>query len=172
MGKKSTMIAKAIFSRRRVLALAGVSTLTACSGIQGSNVPEVVKNIAADAALIATGLAGILPTLSSVGLSPDLISKVSGYVSDLQKAASTLAGMPSVGASATTVQQIVGLVNGVVAVLGVVTLPTGIGAIVSAASILLPILERAVGLTSSRRPVALVGMTPEQARLVLSRGVK
>lgn len=164
-------------SRRRLLAGAALLTLAACA-----NAVQVVDTVAQDAAAIAGGLKGVLPQVGTiVGVPAATVAKVGQYVADIQSAAGAVqAAAGSAPGQATAVQQIATAVNGIVGALAAFSavLPSPVSAALAAASVLLPVIESAVGLVIPKTaaialppPVAAQAatMTPDKALATLQQ---
>ena len=143
--------------RNALLALWGAAvTLTGCAG--GSNVPA---NVATDAGLIASGLAGAFKSVAAVP------GAVVTALSDLASAAQALASADTTAAAQPLVQRIEADVNAVVAAVAALPLPANVSTAITAAQVLLAVIEAGVNLVVSAS-AAPAAMTPEEARLVLA----
>ncbi|MGA9865253.1 MAG: hypothetical protein WBQ75_02310 [Acetobacteraceae bacterium] len=151
--------------RRTLLAgaaLLAATSLAACA--TGTPTPAAV---ASDVNLIATAFAAMLPTLASIpGINASTTASVNQAIGDLQVAATAIVSAATTAAAQPVVSRVETDVNAVIAVLAGLPLPAPIPAVLEAASVLLPIIETAVGMTT------LVGitpatMTPTQARAAL-----
>ena len=115
-------------------------------------------------------LQGVFASLSGVkGINADLLIQVGVYVQDIKAAAASLQAASSTAAPG-LVNQIEAAVNAVIGALAALPLPPPISTALQAASILLPIIETAVGMIVQPSPApaavalkALPPMTPQQA---------
>jgi len=136
--------------------------LAACAA--GTMTPATVAD---DVTLITTAFTAMLPTLASTpGISAAATASVDQAVVDLQSAAAAVAAADTTVSARPVVVRVEANVNAVIAVLAGLTLPAPISTILEAVSVLLPVIEAAVGLTA---PVGTEPgtMTPAQARAVL-----
>jgi hypothetical protein len=156
--------------RRRVLAigsLAGLLPLAACAG--GQLPTPSIGVVANDVKIIATGLQGVmnqLGALSVPGLTPQVLNTCQTSLAGLQTCAAAIANASSAVDAKPTVEQVEGYVNAFVGALAVLPLPAPVNTALVAATILLPVIEAAVGLAISNAPPAT--MTPDQARSALA----
>lgn len=157
-------------NRRTLLAAMAISPLAACSSTTppDPNLSQAVQDVNA----LSAGLSGMLAGLSAsgaAGLTPDVLATVNGAIANLKTAAAAIAKTATAVAAQPVVQQVEGYVNTVVSVLGALPLPPPISTVLEAASVLLPIIEAAVGLLTpaAKMKAAPASMTPDQARLIL-----
>lgn len=142
--------------------------LSGCAQLQGLSTPQKISQVAADVAAIADGLAGVLPSLGQVsGIDAGTVAKVGGYVADLQKVAATLAGAGTTAEAQPLVKQVEQFVNAIAGALAGLALPPPIGPAITAASVLLPVIEAAVNLAVPAAAPA-GAMTPDEARAILN----
>ena len=156
----------------RSTALVPVAAVVACAGQTAAGLPA---QLLSDVQTLASGVAGILPTLGAVaGIPAATVSQVGGDIAELQQAAGTLSGVATTTAAQPVVQQIEGYVNAIVGIAAPLLAATPAGPILAAATVLLPVIEAAVGLVlpPSAPPAAVAAaasqMTPAQARLILA----
>lgn len=136
-------------------------------GCNGLTAAQVSAQVASDVSLIASGLAGALPGLASLGvISAEVVAKVGQYVGQLQQLASGVSTALSQTAAAPIVQQIGAVLSQIVAVAGPL-LPPPWGTAIMAAQVLWPLIAAGVGLLTSNAPQA-AAMTPDTARLTLA----
>ena len=133
---------------------------------------QVVATLAADAQLIASGLAGALKQLSTLGLgwfTPAAQAAASNALTGIQQVAASLGQASGQAAAQPLVQQLQTYLAAFLVALPVNLLPQPAGLIISAAIILLPTLFTAVNLAAPP-PVAapVVTLTTDQARTVLA----
>ncbi len=151
---------------RRTL-LAGAASLAATSLAACAVGTPTPTAVASDVNLIATAFAAMLPTLASIpGISAPTTTSVNQAIGDLQVAATAIVAAATIAAAQPVVSRVETDVNAVIVVLAGLPLPAPIPSVLEAASVLLPIIETAVGMTT------LVGitpaaMTPTQARAAL-----
>ena len=140
--------------RRLLLTGAAAVGLASCAALQQnpSNNPATVlvvvvaavQGVAADAVTFLRQLQTVQPPPS--WLTNDLISKVSGIVTQLDAAAGQIEGVASLAAAQPLIQQIETLINELVSVAATMPLPPPISMYVQMAALALPILEAIVGL--------------------------
>jgi hypothetical protein len=143
---------------RATVAVPALAALAAC----GASLSQVTS----DVQTIASGLAGIMPQISSIpGIAASSVAKLSGYLADLKSLASQVAANAT--PSATTIQQVASDVQAF-ADLALPLIPGGAVYVVAinAALALLPGLLAAVGVSAGS--LEAPEMTPAQARSVLS----
>jgi hypothetical protein len=137
-----------LLRRTAPLAFFAASALTplgACSTFQ-----QVASVVASDTLTIANGLTGVLAQLGTYSFVPAaLISKVGVYIADVKSVATSLQTASASSATA-LVQQVETDVNAVVSALAGLPLPAPISTALQAASVLLPVIEAAVGLVVSQ----------------------
>jgi hypothetical protein len=155
-----------MFRRSFFAAILASSALVACSTITDSG----VANAATDAALIADGLAAVDVQLGNLGvIDPKTMTVIGSALGSVQSVATALAKVTDKAAAQPLVTKLETYVNAFVsAAAGIPLLPPSIQLALQAASILLPVIEVAVGLVLPSAPKASAAtMTPAQARLVL-----
>jgi hypothetical protein len=156
-------------------ALLAVTTgLAACTAAQVNN---ALVQAGTDAKLIGNGLLSVLPQLATVaGITPATLAAVQAAVTGIQTAATAIAAASSASAALPAVQSLEADFNAIIGALASVPLiPPPISTALQAASILLPIIEAAVGLVLPAQAVAPHAMatapasmnTPDSARLFL-----
>lgn len=172
-----------MLTRRFFLAIGTVLSLAACGTMAdpstwfaGKSVNQVLAVVAQDASTIAGGLRGALPAIGAAsGMTPANIANVGVIIADIQSVAGQLATSASTTAAQPLVQQLAGDVNAVIAALqGVTTLPPQVQLVLTAASVLLPVIMTAVDLLTPP-PVAVVAqarkathpLSPDEARAIL-----
>lgn len=159
-------------NRRQILAASAwlpigyvVSGMSSCGGVA-----VVSQQAAQDVSLIANGLSSALSGLGNVqGISASLVGTVGSYVAAIQKVASSVTAGMANATAASAVQQIETLLNSIVGALAGLALPSPFGPVLAAATVLLPIVEAAIGMVvAAVHPApAASAMTPDAARLVL-----
>lgn len=145
----------------RAAALIPVAAVVACTG---QTVPQALQLAAQDTALLLSGLSPVVSQLTGL-VSADSLAAAQGWLGKLQGAAAQLAGLSTTSAAVPVVQQVEQAVNAIVGVAAPLLAVTPAGPILTAASVLLPVIEVAVGMVV---PPAAGGMTPAQARQILS----
>lgn len=165
-----TFYAHGVLARRAAL-LAATATLGAC--VTGTTPVAPISSLAADAQLLANGLAALVPLISPVAG-----ADAAKILADVQAAAATVAAdAKAIAASATPstslVQEIVSLASGLGPL--VIGLFPGGGTAVTIAQALIalaPTLLSAIGVTSMAPKVMMMVrpavMTPAMARGVLA----
>lgn len=153
--------------RRSFIISSSALGLAACQ-----TVDKNVAIVAADAKIITNGLAGILPQLGALGIG--IPAEVATALASLQSVADSLGAATTVASAQPLVQKIETYVNTIVGALAAIPLiPPPISLVLQAASILLPVLETAVGLVinsfgaSAKMRASARGMSADQARLIL-----
>lgn len=150
--------------------LATSALLAACNPGQ---VAQISSEVASDAGIIASGLQGALAgltTLGIAGLTPAKAQTVGDAIAGIKSIASALAGAATASAAQPMVQQLEADLNAIVAALAGLPLPPQIALPLQAATVLLPIIEAAVGMVISNVSAlraAQPGMTADQARALL-----
>lgn len=144
--------------------------MTACAGM-------TVASFATDADDIATGLAAAAADLRQANLlTADQLTRMDSALSIVQAAAGAVAKAANVQAAQPEVAQLVAGVNAMVGALSTLpTLPAPVPEILTAANVMLPVLESAVGLSAPVAagagmpiPAGAAGMTPAEAEAVLA----
>ena len=132
---------------------------------------NVIATVSDDAIVIANGLQAILPRLATVaGMSTSTLAIIANAVASLQATAQALKGASSTAQAQGFVQKIETYVNTIVSVLASFNLPPPIGDVLTAADVLLPIIEVAVGLVlpaRARYRAMATTMAPDKARTIL-----
>lgn len=157
-------------SRRHLLgtvALGGV----AASAVGCAQLSTTASQLVTDANTLASGLAGIAPSLSTItGAAASTITTVQGWIADAQAVAQKIATAAESGLAAVAplASQMGSLVNSIVGTLGggAVTVPSWLQTVLTAAQTLAPIILSAAGIALAA-PLVSGGMTPAQARAVL-----
>lgn len=157
--------------RRLFLVLASTSALAACANTS-TNTNTTVSNLANDIALIAGGLQGVLPSIAAIhGLSASGLAKVNQAVADLQVLAREIGAVVDTTAAQSIVRQVETDVNAIITVVAALpSIPESVSLALQSASVLLPIIELAVGITVPQKVTARAAKTslaPSQARNVL-----
>lgn len=130
-------------NRRVVLLGATALTAAACAGV---TMDHAVSQASDDISLIATGLAGALPALGKTfGIKPATVAQVGDIVVKIQTVAVAAKASTTVADVRPLVKQLETLVNGIVTALAGLNLPSPFGPALAAASVLLPVVEIAVG---------------------------
>jgi hypothetical protein len=160
-------------NRRKLLssiALGSAAVMLAGCATGSTSASTIAAQAASDIGLIGSGLSGALSGLSASGaVSATAISQITGYINSIEAVATTVTTATSATAGQSAVQQIETLLNSLVSAASGLPLPAPFSTALSAASVLLPVVEVAVGLVSSAASAgAMVPMTPAQARLILS----
>jgi hypothetical protein len=166
-------------SRRSLLsAVAAAPLLSACA----ATIDQNVQNVISDVNILANGLRGMIPQLTALnlpGLTSNVMGTVDAAIAGIQSVAAAVSAVTTTAAAQPLIQKIETYLNTIVGALAplALLLPPPIGLIVTAATILLPVIEIAVGLlvnnvktmpvAASRQGAARVTMTADQARIVL-----
>lgn len=156
-------------SRREMLGLIAAVPLAGCAG-STTTANTIAQQVVSDVGLIATGLQAALPGLTTTaGVSATAVSKVSGYVTQLQSLASSVTTSLTTTSAQPVIQQIISVVGEIAAVAGP-ALPPPWGTAILAAEVLLPVVASAVGIAmaSTSAAAAAPAMTPSMARTVLA----
>lgn len=152
-------------TRRQMLALMGTAAAAplvyGCQGVATST-PQWIT----DVGLVVQGLASLVPSLASFGLSASTVAQVQQWVARAQQIASLLAGGITGASAAQLLQEFAALVPQILQVLSI-ALPPWAGLVISAAETLLPIILQAAGVQTRLR-LAAPAMTPEEARRILA----
>lgn len=162
-----------MFRREFLTMTASVPLIGILASCAGKSPSSTLAQVITDVGTIAAGLAGVLPSLAKVtGISQETINNINVWIADLQKAGTAIVSATTVAAAQPIVQQVETDVNAIVAALSGLPLPSAIETVVLAASILLPVIETAVGLAlppsaPTARMAASSTMSVDQARLVL-----
>lgn len=151
-------------ARRALFATFALVTL-ALASCTPSQLQSTLKQAASDASIIATGLKNALPQLAAIqGMPAGTIAKAGVLVSDIQSVAAAINASTSASAALPSVQQLEADVNTLVSTLASFPLPPPVSTILQATSVLLPVIEIAVGLAVTPHAGT---MTPDEARAVL-----
>lgn len=160
------MSAISLLHRRLVLAgLAALPVAPLVGCVSGA--PSVPPAALSDLNLIADALEALMPQLGLVsGLSAAAINTATQAITDLQAAADAVAAADTIAAARPIVARIASDVSAVIGALSAANLPEALTRALQAASVLLPIIEAAVGLAASAG-AGISTMTPAQARATL-----
>ncbi len=151
----------------RRLVLAGLAALPAAPLGGCVSGPAITPTAINDIGLIAAALKVLMPQLGLVsGLSTAAIDTATQAIMDLQAAADAAATANTIAAARPVVTRIAADVNAVIGALSAASLPDALTHVLQAASVLLPIVEAAVGLAAPAGAGTGV-MTPAQARAAL-----
>jgi hypothetical protein len=154
-------VSRRLFVTTAPAALAGL-TLVRCSATQ---IDAGLKQAAADTATIAVSLKNALPVIAGTnGISSAVVARVGVAVADIQTVAAAVAAAATPAAALPSVQQLEVDFNAIVNSLAGLPLPPPISSALTAASVLLPIIELAVGMIV---PPSASKMTPDEARAIL-----
>lgn len=166
--------------RRNFIAILGSTTaLTGCglaSNIITPIITPVIKDITIsasvlnDAALIAKGLATALGVLTGLGI----FTTIATDINNIQNAVALLTATMNESDAQNDVSNIETAINDIIDVAASLPLPPPFGIALQAASVLIPILEGAVGLvisttSSAARMRSVLMMTPDDARAALTQ---
>ena len=157
-------------ARRAVIAAAALlpSVLAACAGGSLAGIQQAAQ----DALLIANALAAVLPQLAPL-VPASTLATVTQAVQGIQAVATALANATTIGQAQSQVLQLEADLNAVIGALAGLNLPGTIGQVLTAASVLLPVIELAVNLLNPplapavRALAAKTNMSVAEARLVL-----
>jgi hypothetical protein len=157
--------------KRRTLVLAAgllpLGVLAGC-GTVGRLVDANLAQVADDVQSIAAGAKAILPQLGALGVDAATLADVSGIVDDIQTAATAIATVYTEENARPIVEQVAGyvltLANVVAAIPGV---PPIVKTIIAAAQVLVPAIEKVLGIAGVAAPRGTAPMTPDQARTIL-----
>lgn len=164
-------LAMDMLTRRALLrtsALVPVALAAGCA-MPGSPAAGLASAID-DIKIIAGGLLGSLPGLSGL-LPSNVLSNVTSIINKLGQVASTISGAVSPSAAQSPMKAFEDLLNTVIQkVTPFVAAVPGIGEIFTAASVLLPVAEGAIGMIADViSPKTARRMGPDTARLILNR---
>lgn len=137
-----------LFLAAALAAIPAAGTLGGCATV-AQNIDSTLKRIVDDTDTLAKGLSALVPSLSSVaGLSSETQALISATVLNVQTVADQVGAVSSVASAKPLVEKIETYVNTIVGALAALgpALPTPVSTILQAASILLPIIEIAVGI--------------------------
>lgn len=151
----------------RRLLLLGLAALPAATLAGCASGPAVAPDTINDINLIATALKALMPQLGQVaGLSAAAMDTATQAIMDIQAAADAVTTADAIAAAQRLVVRIASDVSAVIDALSAAELPDALGRALQAASVLLPIIEAAVGLAAPAGAATGV-MTPAQARAAL-----
>ena len=152
-------------NRRTLLVAAALLPVAGCAQIN-----LTPSSLASDAALIVNGINTVAKNYAAgFGLPANTVNQIQGWAAAASKAASDISATISTASSLTNVQAIATALNGIVGVLATVpVLPPVVTAALTAAQVLLPVIESLVGITVPAG-AAPAGMTPDAARAYLAR---
>jgi|SRR5579883_768902 len=149
--------------RHLLVSTALVPVVLAMEGCNGATPQQVAQQAVADVKLIASGLAGALPSLgAAVGISPATVATVGGIVSRIQSVADGVGQAASNLDAQPLIRQLEQLLNAAVAALAGLALPPPFGPALTAATVLLPVIESLVGLAL---PATAAAVMPSQAQI-------
>ena len=152
-------------SRRSLLALASLVPFTFIAGCAVSSTSQL-QTVVSDINLIATSLNAALPAFAAIsGITPTALAKVQSAVADLVAVASAAGTADTATQMQPLVQRVESDVNSVVSALAGLPLPPQLSVPIEAASVLLPVIEAAVGVVVTSTTNST--MTAAQARAVL-----
>lgn len=159
-------------SRRHIFALplALAFLFAGCATIDER---QRLSRVAGDVALIADAFTATLPALSQVaGIDPAAMTKIGGHIASLKQLAVALRDANASAVARPLVEQVVTNVQAVIGVLASVqAIPPKIRSILTAATILLPVIQIAVHI--SIPPAAPTsGMNVDDARTILDDASK
>lgn len=152
-------------NRRTLLVAAALLPVVGCAQIN-----LTPSSLASDAALIVNGINTVAKNYAAgFGLPANTVNQIQVWAAAASKAASDISATISTASSLTNVQAIATALNGIVGVLATVpVLPPVVTAALTAAQVLLPVIESLVGITVPAG-AAPAGMTPDAARAYLAR---
>lgn len=150
------------------------AALSACNGPSGTaqNPAQVADVAINDVALIAQGLANALPGLEASGLDPADLAKVRDITANIQAIAAAVKPGIDLAKGQESIRQLETLLNTLVATAATLPLPPQYKLALSAASVLLPVVEASAHMLAAQvgTPAPMAGpMSPDQARSVLRR---
>jgi len=159
----------ALVSRRRLLAATAIVpaavVLSACKGLTAS---QVAQQAVSDVKLIASGLAGALPSLGTAANIPAAtVALIGQTIANIQTVADGVAAAASNIDAQPLVQQLEQLLNGAVGALAGLALPAPFGPALTAAVVLLPVIEALVGIVIGPKAAAMA-MPVDTAREILA----
>lgn len=131
---------------------------------------QTLAKVVSDVNILATGLKGVLTQLTTtnvLGLTSTVLNTITTAISNIQAIAGAIGQVTSIAATQPLIQKIESYVNTVVAALAALPLPPAIAMALQAASILLPIIETAVGLLVTAKPMLGSTMNGDEARIIL-----
>lgn len=131
-----------------------------------------LATVATDAHTITAGLQGALTSPAVVSfIPPGSQPAINQALADLATISSTLSSASSAAAAEPSVAQIEADVNAIINAVAGLNLPAPVPMVLSAAAVLLPVIEAAVGLPAPASASA-GGLTPDEARLVLTAAAR
>lgn len=164
-------------TRRRLLRTVAIAPLAAalasCTGADGQTpIARTIELVS----LIAGGLAStVLPSLGSLaGLDAATVTKVQGWIAQLQKLASTAANVITNADAVSLASQVQTLVNAVIEALSNLSvLPANVSGALSAAASLIPVIFSILGMFAAPRSAPRFAgyrrMNEAEARAALAR---
>lgn len=157
--------------RQMLIGLGSAAALPLLAACQGAAAPTNLSQALADLSTLASGLSGVLPSLSSIaGIPADVLKRAQTIIPQISQVAGSVSGAASASALQSPVKQIETLVNSLVSAVTpfVAAVPT-VGPIFAAASVLLPVIETAIGMVV---PPSAGPMSPAEARLILAAAAR
>lgn len=156
-------------TRRFFVAASGAFALAAAAC---STLAQNVSQAASYASSIASGLQKVLPQIGSItGIAATKVAQIGQDIAQLQTAAANLAASASTAQGAPIATQIIALVEDAISALAAVpVIPAPISTAFEAASVLLPLIASAFGVTlpaSLAAKASASAMTPAQAQAYL-----
>jgi len=142
-------------------------SLAGCASVS-QFVDKNLASVVADVQTVAAGIKAILPQVANLGVPTDVLSTVSGIVDDIESVALQVAGVYTESNAKPLVERLSALVVGLAGALAAVPgLPPIVLTIVAAAQVLVPAIEKVLGIVGVQAPKAGAQMSPDQARVVL-----
>lgn len=155
--------------RRTLVAAVPLATPLGLAACAGMTVPQTIALVARDADRIATGLSTAVDRIAALNLSsftPEILALCQKALAGVRSVAAALAVATSIPEAQPLAMRLEGYVNALLAALSFVTLPPDVQQIVTAATVLMPVILSMVDIVISRAaPPA--GMTADQARTAL-----
>lgn len=154
------------FLRPMMFVVPGLMLVAACATQTPGTTPVATTpaTVVSDVNTIAAALQAELPALSAIpGVN---VGSVSSAIADVQKAASAVTAAMALTSSQSSVNQIAADVSALVGAIPPGVLPPNVQTVITAAQVLLPVVELAVGLAAPAGATP-TSMTADQARAVL-----
>lgn len=162
-----------MLSRRALLATTALVPAAALVACAGTTVPQALQQAAQDVLLIDNAFVAILPDLGPL-LSASTLAIVQQAVTGIQSVAAAITGATTIASAQPLVIQLESDINAIVGAVAGLNLPGTIGQVITAASILLPVIEVALNMilpaptpAMARLRAQAAGMTPATARVIL-----
>ena len=155
---------------KETLALFGALALSGCGTTSASSPATDIATLQSDVQTIASGLAGVLPSLCPATgptvLTAAQCARVSADLQTVQADASKLGGFSNLASATSTAQTITTTVQDILAAAAQFPIPAPYNLAITAAQVLLPVIEQEAGIPTPAA-AGVQPMSPDAARAYL-----